>query len=92
VGAVLAITSELNCPAGHVYEMHAEVAGSVLYVPAGHAVHSPTLFSKYPDLHFLHDAEEVVPVFEFVLVFAGHGVQAISRKLSKVEVSHKSAL
>jgi len=49
VGAVLAITSKLNCPAGHVYEIHREVAGSVLYVPAGHAVHSPALFSKYPE-------------------------------------------
>ena len=43
VGTILATMSELNCPTGHVYEMHTETPASVLYVPAGHAVHSVIL-------------------------------------------------
>ena len=58
---MLATMSELNCPTGHVYEMHAETPDSLLYVPAGHAVHSPMLFSKYPGMHPVHAAGEMLP-------------------------------
>ena len=39
VATVLAFISELNCPAGHVYAVHAEIPESLLCVPARHAVH-----------------------------------------------------
>jgi len=61
VGTVLATMSELNCPTGHVYEMHAEIPASLLYVPAGHAVHSPVFSSKYPGIHPMHAAGEMLP-------------------------------
>jgi len=61
VSAVLALVSELNCPAGHVYEMHAETPDSFLYVPAGHAVHSPTFSLKYPGIHPAHASKEMLP-------------------------------
>ena len=46
VGAVLAIISELNCPTGHVYAVHAEIPESLLCVPARHAVQLPVLDLK----------------------------------------------
>jgi len=46
VGTVLALISELNCPAGHVYAVHAETPESLLYVPARHAVQLPVIDLK----------------------------------------------
>jgi len=73
VGTVLATMSELNCPTGHVYEMHAETPASLLYVPAGHAVHSPVVFSKYPGIHPVHASMEMLPGNE--TMFGGQSVQ-----------------
>ena len=72
--AVLARMSKLNCATGHVYEMHAETPDSLLYVPAGHAVHSPILFSKYPGIHPAHAAAEILPGNENM--FGGQSVHA----------------